>query len=235
MTQSILFAAIASAGLVAGAFVGIRWMPPRPVLGGLLAFAAGALTASLSFELFEESFTKGGHLISGLGFGAGAGVFVLLNVLLERRQKASGGSAAGFALLLGVTLDGVPENLALGTTLAGSAGSVALLAAIFVSNFPEALVGARGMIDSGRSAKFAVGMWSAAAVVLAVAVVVGSSIMSGAGDRSLSVILAFAGGAVLASLADTLFPKAFKDGGPWVALATAGGFLAAFTLGSIAS
>ncbi|MDQ3435270.1 MAG: zinc permease, partial [Actinomycetota bacterium] len=39
------------------------------------------------------------------------------------------------------------------------------------------------------------------------------------------------GGAVLASLADTVFPKAFTDGGPYVALATAAGFLVAFELG----
>jgi hypothetical protein len=37
------------------------------------------------------------------------------------------------------------------------------------------------------------------------------------------VVLAFAGGAVLASLVDTLFPNAYKHGGPWVALATVAG------------
>lgn len=46
-------------------------------------------------------------------------------------------------------------------------------------------------------------------------------------------ILAFAGGAVLASVANTLFPKAYQDGGPWVTLSTVTGFLVAFTLGAI--
>jgi ZIP family zinc transporter len=43
-----------------------------------------------------------------------------------------------------------------------------------------------------------------------------------------AVLLAFAGGAVLASLADTLMPEAYRDGGPYVAYATALGFLLSF-------
>ena len=135
-------------------------------------------------------------------------------------------------LLFGVVLDGIPENLALGTTLAAGGGSVALLAAIFASNFPEALVGARSMCDNGRSVRFALVTWCSAAVVLGVAIIAGSLLLRGLDDRPLSVILAFAGGAVLAALANTLFPKAYKDG-PWVALATVAGFVVAFTLGSL--
>jgi ZIP family zinc transporter len=66
----------------------------------------------------------------------------------ERVQEAatSGASAAiGFALLAAVTLDGVPENLALGVSLLSGGGSLVLLVAIFCSNFPESLVGAVAM------------------------------------------------------------------------------------------
>ena len=52
-----------------------------------------------------------------------------------------------FALLAGVTLDGVPENVALGVSLleTSGAGALTLLVAIFASNLPEALGGAAGM------------------------------------------------------------------------------------------
>lgn len=86
-------------------------------------------------------------------------------------------SAPGSLLLAAAVLDGVPENVALGTTLAAGGGSVALLGAIFVSNFPEALVGARSMCDSGRSVKFALGTWYVAAVVLALAIIAGGSLL----------------------------------------------------------
>lgn len=232
MTQSILFASVASAGLALGAVVGMRSMPPPRVLAALLAFASGALVAALAFELFEESFVRGGALVSAAGLAAGALVYVLMDVVLERRAQAAAGGVSGVVLLAGVVLDGIPENLALGTTLAAGAGSIALLAAIFVSNFPEALVGARSMCDNGRSVRFALMTWLGAAGVLAIAIVAGAFLLEDLNESALSVILAFAGGAVLAALSTTLFPRAFRDGGPWVALATVAGFLLAFTLGS---
>ena len=68
------------------------------------------------------------------------------------------GGSSGFALLAGVTLDGVPENLALGVGLIGSSliGILALKVGIFASNLPEALGGAVDMRDGGRSRGFVV-------------------------------------------------------------------------------
>ncbi|MBA3251180.1 MAG: zinc permease [Geodermatophilaceae bacterium] len=232
--QSLLFAVVASAGLALGAVIGMRSMPPVRVLAALLAFASGALVAALAFELFEESFVQGGPIVSAAGLAAGALVYVMLDVWLDRQATAAGRSASGIVLLAGVLLDGIPENLALGTTLAAGAGSVALLVAIFVSNVPEALVGARSMCDNGRSVRFALVTWCGAAVVLGIAIVAGSLLLADVDESALSVILAFAGGAVLAALCTTLFPRAYRDGGPWVALATVAGFLLAFTLGSMA-
>jgi ZIP family zinc transporter len=45
--------------------------------------------------------------------------------------------------------------------------------------------------------------------------------------------LAFAAGAVLASLADTLMPEAYANGGPTVALSTAAGFVLSFYLATL--
>jgi ZIP family zinc transporter len=64
------------------------------------------------------------------------------------------------------------------------------------------------MRDQGRTRGFAIVVWTATAVILAAAVVVGNAALSGASEKSLSVLLSFAGGAVLASLADTLMPAA---------------------------
>ena len=72
--------------------------------------------------------------------------------------------------------------------------------------------------------------WALAAVLLAGAVLAGAAVLEGVGQETLSVVLAFAGGAVLASLVDTLFPEAYEQGGPWVALATVAGFLLPFLL-----
>jgi ZIP family zinc transporter len=125
--------------------------------------------------------------------------------------------------------------MALGVSLLETtgAGTLALLVAIFLSNLPEALGGAVGMRQQGRSRSFAIVVWSSTAVVLALAVVLGNVAVSGAGEGLLAVLLSFAGGTVLASLADTLMPDAYKEGGKWVAFATAAGFLLAFLIAEV--
>jgi ZIP family zinc transporter len=93
---------------------------------------------------------------------AGAATFVVADTLLDRyvtgdsgpeqREVTSAGArrGVGLALLAAVTLDGVPENLALGVSLVSGA-SLSLLVAIFFSNLPESLVGAVSMRESGMS------------------------------------------------------------------------------------
>ena len=149
---------------------------------------------------------------------------------VEEAATRGAGAAVGFALLAAVTLDGVPENLALGVSLLSGGGSIALLVAIFCSNFPEALVGAVAMRRGGRSAPFAIGIWALTAVLLTLSVVFGRGVFARFPEEHLAFPLAFAGGAVLASLADTLMPEAFEHGRPLNSMATAGGFFLAFVL-----
>jgi ZIP family zinc transporter len=112
----------------------------------------------------------------------------------------------------------------------GIAGSLALLVAIFVSNLPESLVGAVAMRDGGLGSRAVIGIWTLTAVVLTAAVVLGYAALSSVSEEVLAFPLAFAGGAVLASLADTLMPEAFEHGRPWNAFATGAGFFLSFVL-----
>ena len=230
MGEAILFAVVASIALPLGALIGI-WRPPqRAATAALLGFASGALIAAVAFELFEKAFEHGGAWRAGVAFFAGATVFIAVDGWLERRtaRRRVGGGAVGPALLAGVTLDGIPENLAMGVALLeGSA--LTLLGAIFASNLPEAIVGAEKMRGDWSDRQIVL-IWSATAVLLAAAVVVGFASLRGLDESALSWPLGFAAGAVLASLADTLMPEAFKEGGPPVAYATALGFLAAFLI-----
>jgi len=258
MGQSLIFGIIASSALVLGAVAGGRVQFPKRVLASMLAFAAGALMTALTFELFEDSYEQGGMWRAALGVIAGAVVFTVISQRLDRIAESGGGEdhgsekldtdaaahdrptsassvsgAAGLALLAAVTLDGVPENVALGVSLGEGSGSLALLAAIFVSNFPEALVGSASMRAHGRSQTFILGTWLACAALLAFAVVVGAGPLSSASPETLSLPLAFAAGAVLASLADTLMPEAYEQGGPVVALSTTAGFVLSFYLATL--
>jgi ZIP family zinc transporter len=230
----ILFGLAASSALVIGTVASAYWMPPKPLLASALAFASGALITALAFDLFQESFERGAWL-SAIKLLLGAATFVAADELLDRYIEGASGGVSAFGLLAGVTLDGIPENMALGVSLleTSGAGALTLLVAIFFSNLPEALGGAVGMRQQGRSRRFAIGVWSATAVVLAAAVVLGNFALSGMEEGPLAVLLSFAGGAVLASLADTLMPDAYREGGAWVALATTAGFLLSFLISEI--
>jgi zinc transporter, ZIP family len=159
----------------------------------------------------------------------------LAGAALQQREKVqvAAASGVGLALLAASILDGVPENLALGVSLAdqeSAGGSLALLAGIFAANFPEALVGAVAMRSVGRSVRSTAGLWLATALLLIPAVVIGRVALAGADPGTLAFPLAFAGGAVLAALADTLMPEAFERGRPFNAFATCAGFFVAFVL-----
>jgi ZIP family zinc transporter len=262
MGQAVFFGVVASSPLILGAFLGLRFRFPERLLASVLAFASGALITALAFELFEDSYEQGGLWRAGLGMAFGAVVFTVLSAVLDRWAQPEGrpedrdedGSpkldkdaatadrpatststrgAAGLALLAAVTLDGVPENVALGVSLGEGTGGLALLAAIFASNLPEALVGSASMQAQGRSSRYIISTWSGAAVLLALAVVVGAGPLAAAEPTTISLPLAFAAGAVLASLADTLMPEAYEEGGPSVALSTTAGFILSFLLATL--
>jgi ZIP family zinc transporter len=238
----ILCGLASSSALVIGAVAGACWTLPKTLLASALAFASGALITALAFDLFQESFERGAWL-SAIGVVGGAVTFVVADALLDR-YIAEGGSNvmapnSAFALLAAVTLDGIPENIALGVSLleATGSGALALLFAIFASNLPEALGGAVGMREQGRSKGFVIGVWAATAVLLAAAVMIGNGALKGVSEaigvmseELVAVMLSFAGGAVLASLANTLMPDAYREGGRLVAFATAAGFLLSFLI-----
>ncbi len=121
LLQALLYGLAASSALVIGAVLGSYLKVPRRLVAAMLAFASGSLTAALAFELFSEAFRQGGVSWSGLGFILGASVFAVTDAFLDRYTN-SGGEESAFALLAGVTLDGVPENIALGITLLQSSG-----------------------------------------------------------------------------------------------------------------
>jgi ZIP family zinc transporter len=236
MAEAVIFALIASVALPLGAWIGAWRAPSRRVTAGLLAFASGALISAIAFELFDDAVEHGGTVQAGVAFFIGASAFIVVDTWLDRRTERRGaaGEHVGFALLAGVTLDGLPENLAMGIGLIESSNP-ALLVAIFASNLPEAIVGAKRMLESGLGRRRVLAVWSATSVILGVAVVVGYGAFGDLDQGALAWPLGFAAGAVLASLADTLMPEAYEQAkhDPRVAYFTALGFLASFVIADL--
>ena len=229
---------IGGIALVVGAIAGLRMRASQRAIALVMAFGSGVLISALAFELTDEAFRRGGTDAVAVGIAAGALAFFFGDLLVDRRggehRKRSGGQqedGQAAAIVVGAMLDGIPESVAIGVSLleGGSVG-IAVVAAVFMSNIPESLSAATGLRRAGHSAKWIVGLWLAVAVISALAAALGYAFLGDASSNVIGFIQAFAAGAILTMLADTMMPEAFEHGGSAVGLATCLGFALAFFL-----
>jgi zinc transporter, ZIP family len=226
MASALGWGALAASSLVLGAVLGTarRWSDAQ--VGAVLAFGAGALISAVSFELVEEGLAIGGSGWVAAGLAAGAVAFYLADRALER-SSAGGGTA----LALGAFLDGIPEQAVLGISIAEGGGvSVALLAAIFVSNLPEAIGSAT---EAHASAQAIRRLWALVAVLCTVASVAGYAIADVTGGDFNAGVNGFAAGALLVMLVDSMIPDAKQRFGDRAGLLTVLGFAVATGLSSL--
>ncbi len=231
MAATLLVVAIVSGALLLGAAWGIFGTLHKRTEGFLIALAGGALLLSVVSELIEPSIDKSSVFTAMGGVAAGAVIFALLDYWIDEKW----GPDSGGGLLAAITLDGVPENLALGIALiAATPVEIAALAgSIFLSNLPEAAGGARQMAEKKRSNWSIMGLWAATAALLSLAAIVGNLMLEGASEHLLAFIRCFAAGAVVASLATEVFPQAYREDRHWAGVATALGVVLAFLLGHL--
>ena len=220
-------------GLYAGA--------SQRLIAVIMALGAGVLVSSVAFELMDEAYRIGGLDAAAVGLLLGAVVFFLADREVNRRgggrRKNSGEEQGGSAtaIAIGALLDGIPESAAIGISLIeGNGVGIALVAAVFLSNFPEGLSSAAGMKRAGRSTAHVLGLWGAVTLASTLAALLGYLFLAGASGNIVAAIQAFAAGATLTMLASTMMPEAYEEGGPVVGVVTTVGFVLAFVLSRVA-
>jgi CRP-like cAMP-binding protein len=145
---------------------------------------------------------------------------------LMAKQAATG---APLALFLGALLDGIPESVVIGSSFVSlEAFRFTFLAAVFLSNLPEAIGSAVSMKQAGFSTKRIFTLWGLLVLAGALAAGLGNVFLANAPPTLLTLVGAIAGGGILAMVSSVMMPEAYEDGGPAVGLATIAGFLAAF-------
>ena len=73
-------------------------------------------------------------------------------------------------------------------------------------------------------------MWTVVALILAAIAVLSFVFLHDLNPNTIGIIEAFAAGAILAMLADTMMPEAYDEGGFSIGILTVLGFLTAFIL-----
>jgi ZIP family zinc transporter len=232
---------VGGASLLMGALVGVYASASRRTIAAVMALGAGVLISSVAFELMDEAYQMGGFDASVLGLSLGAVAFFFADRAVNRRggerrknpADKQGDSAS--AIAIGALMDGIPESAAIGISLLeGGSISVALVAAVFLSNVPEGPSSASGMKQAGRPLAYILGLWGGVTLVSALAALLGYFFLASASGDLVATIQAFAAGAILTMLASTMMPEAYEEGGPVVGLVTAAGFLLSFVLSHLA-
>ena len=241
MLEAGLWGLAAASTLIAGALIGLFVKIPRWMVALVLAFGVGALISALAFDLTEEAFRVGGTVTVAVGLGTGALTYLAGDQLVSRGGGKRRGprvtqvSNNGLPIVLGALLDGIPESIVLGSTLlGGSAISLPFFFAVAVSNVPEALTAAVDLKREGHSPIWIIGLWVVVTLVSGAAAAIGFGALGEMGTSLwVPIIQAFAAGAILTMLVDTMIPEAFADGGDLVGLATVLGFATAFFLNRV--
>jgi zinc transporter, ZIP family len=242
---------VVAASLLAGAVAaaGLR-LPPR-VAATLTAFGGGVLLAAVAVELVPEADRLAGRWTTAAGLLVGTFLYIGADAWLTRNEQrravrraahaamagrtttaapAQGGAARGESIAAGIFVDGVPESIALGLTVATGQVGVALLAGVLVGNVVEAYGAAQPIIAAGRSRRLAVTLLGGIGLALAGATVLGGTVLADADPSLVGGAEALASGAVLAVVSVSIIPYAFSEVSSLVAAASVLGFVAGYLL-----
>jgi ZIP family zinc transporter len=239
MAASFGWGALAASSLVIGSVVALLFRIKLRTIGLIMGFGAGVLISAVSFDLVQEASDKStGRGWVAAGLFAGCAVFFLGDGLIDRfggseRKDATGDQESGSprSIVLGTVLDGIPESMVIGLTIfEGGAVGAAYLAAVFISNLPEAVSSTSGLVSSGWKKSRILWMWITIALISGLASLAGYGLFQDSSPDTVAFVLAFAAGAILTMLADTMMPEAFEHGGKLVGVVTTLGFAVAFTI-----
>lgn len=209
--------------LLAGLFACWVTVPSR-VVGILAGFGAGAMVAAVAFDLVPEAEASIALWEVVLWMLIGVAIFMLGDRFVDKKFGTTGAGAA-MGIVVGSVVDGVPESLIFGIQIGtGTTISLAFLAAVFVSNIPQALAPSADLVQRGWSVGRLALLWGMVVLACGVAAALGYLATVALPDAFGGRAAALAAGGLLAMLTNSLMPFAFERGKDWAGAATVVGF-----------
>jgi ZIP family zinc transporter len=237
--------ALSASGLLIGAVGGYYTPFQHTTIARAMTFAAGVLLAVVAVDLVINARGAASLHWTVMGMLCGAAAFSSVNWLLSRRgaqhrkrcgecveqPKERQQPGSGLAIAAGTFLDGVPEGVVLGlSVLHHGAPGLGTVAAFFLANIPEALSSSAGMRQAGRSARYVFGVWIGIALMIGLAAAIAGLVLRGTGPAVRGTVEAFAAGAILALVSETMIPEAFHGSPQFNGLLLVVGFVALLIL-----
>jgi len=206
--------------------------------GGFVPTISGFVVGAVVYVVLDQLLEHGGFRHKRHRHHHDAGSNNSSNSATTTRGGGSGGGKAaaagggtGLGIALGALLDGVPETAVQGVSLTGGGTlSVAILVAVVISNFPEGMSSTADLKESGRGARYVFGLWSGIALICALSAIGGYVLLGGVPEAAQSFVMAFAAGAILAMICDTMIPEAFRRTQTLTGLVTVLGFVASYAV-----
>lgn len=199
----------------------------------LLGFASGVMVAASVWSLLipaiemSEAYGKWAFVPAASGYAAGIAFLYGLDKLIphlhlggKKPEGMKSGLNKAVMLALAVTLHNIPEGMAVGVVFAGvlsgsnevtMAGAYALAVGIAIQNFPEGAIISMPMKNNGTGKKkaFLYGVLSGVVEPIGAFLTI---LITGAIEKALPFLLAFAAGAMFFVVVEELIPEASADG-----------------------
>jgi ZIP family zinc transporter len=172
MLNAFVLGAVSQLSLIVSGLMVFLVSVPKRLVGALAAFGAGALIAAVARDLLPEA-----HVLqlaqASLWAMLGAVAFIAGEDYVDEKF-GSEGAAGALGIVVGSVVDGVPESVIFGIQLAsGEPLSAAFIAAVFVSNIPQALAPSADLAATGWNWRRVAGLWSWVVLACGVASVLG--------------------------------------------------------------
>lgn len=258
-TMILLYALVPAAVMVVGAVVAIIRPPGAAIRSAILHFAAGVVFSVVAVELLPDIVARHRPLEVGLGFAIGLGVMLALRSLTRKAaekekavptpalppgvlwasqtapDEAARPGALPMGLLTGVGIDILIDGLLLGIGFAAGAEEGMLLAiALTIEVLSLGLATAVELRQEGQGKARTVGIVAALSALLIVGAGVGITVLKGASDNVMELVLSFGLAALLFLVTEELLTEAHEEPeSPWLTSTFFLGFLVFLILGML--
>jgi zinc transporter, ZIP family len=238
LPERVAATATAFGGGILLAAVALELVPEADAGAGTALTAAGLFAGTLVYVGADAWLSRDPGMRTQRRMGHAAAAGRPMSAMASLGEPARGEpaphdhavAARGESIAAGIFVDGVPESIALGLTIAEGEVGAALLAGILLGNVVEAYGAAQPILAGGHTRRFALVLLGGIGLTLALATIVGGTLLADASEELVGTAQAVAAGAVLAVISIAIVPHAFSQVSRTVATATVAGFVAGYLL-----